>query len=324
MEKRYGAGLWAFGTGADRYNPSGLREPLTTEEKITRASQAKNLAGLELKYPTDFENLGVESVRDLLKKHGLKLSAINVNLSGDPRWRRGSITNIDEQLRRQAIERAQEAMDVAEDLGSNSLILWLGQDGHDYLFNDYQKAWELLLNGVFEIATHNDKVTAFLEYKHKEPRTHLMISNVAKALLVVGKLGLKNAGVVMDVGHAFMVDENAAESIALVNMNKTPLYIHFNDCYGYWDDDMIPGSVNFWKYIEIFYQLKKVGYEGWYDLDIYPYREDPVKSIEQGISFIDYMRRRIDENYPEIEKIIKEADVHEKVERTRKIFLKEY
>jgi len=128
----------------------------------------------------------------------------------------------------------------------------------------------------------------------------------------------------MDVGHAFMVDENAAESIALVSMNEAPLYIHFNDCYGYWDDDMIPGSVNFWRYIEIFYQLKKVGYEGWYDLDIYPYREDPVKSIEQGISFIDYMRGRIDENYEEIEKIIEEADVHEKMERTRKIFLKGY
>lgn len=324
MESRYGVGLWAFGTGADRYNPSGYHGSLTTQEKIEMASQVENLRGVELKYPTDFEGFGVELVKEILDAHGLQLSAINVNLSGDARWQRGSVTNTNEELRQQAVERSQKAVDAADAIGADSIVLWLGQDGHDYLFNDYQKAWQLLLNGLVEVASHNRKVIVYLEYKHKEPRTHLMISNVGKAILAAKATALANVGVIVDVGHGFMVDENVAESIALVHMNKTPLYMHFNDCYGYWDDDMVPGAVNIWKFLELFYQLKRIDYQGWHDLDIYPFREDPVEAVEQGVRFMDYMRRLVNKNYQEIEGLVEIADVHQKMEGMRRILLKEY
>jgi xylose isomerase len=100
--------------------------------------------------------------------------------------------------------------------------------------------------------------------------------------------------------------------------------MHFNDSYGFWDDDMIPGSVNFWRYVELFYQLKKIGYDGWHDLDIFPYREDPVRAVEQGISFIDYTRRQVDEHYGEIKSLVEEGDVHKTIDGLRKIFLRGY
>lgn len=62
--------------------------------------------------------------------------------------------------------------------------------------------------------------------------------------------------------------------------------VHFNNNYVFWDDDMIVGAINFWKYVELFYQLEKNEYDGWYDLDIFPYREDPAKAVDQCINFI--------------------------------------
>ncbi len=38
--------------------------------------------------------------------------------------------------------------------------------------------------------------------------------------------------------------------------------------------NLVPGAVNVWDHIEFFYWLRKLGYEGWFNIDIYPYRDD--------------------------------------------------
>ncbi len=324
MKEKYGSGLWAFGQVADRFNPRGYKFSLTTEQQIELAAKVKMLRGVELHYPTDFTQGEVEKIRGTLTKLNLEVPTICLNFFTEAKWQRGSLTSRDPKLRKEAIETAKEAMDIAPKLGSKACTLWLGQDGHDYLFNDYQRAWKWMLDGIKEIAGYNEKIMIFLEYKQKEPRTHMQIANVGKALHIVNRVGLKNLGMVIDVGHAFMSDENLAESVALVHGNGTPFTMHFNDAYGFWDDDMIVGSINFWKYVELFYQLKKVGYEGWYDLDIYPYREDAVKAVEQSLKFIDYMKKQVEKNYEEIDSLIEEGDTHKIIEGARKIFLKDY
>jgi len=324
MEEKYGSGLWAFGQVADRFNPRGYKVPLTTEQQMELAAKVKILRGVELHYPTDFKKDEVEKIRGILTRLNLEAPTICINFFTDPKWQRGSLTNRDPKLRKEAIETAKAAMDIAPKLGSKACALWMGQDGHDYLFNDYQKAWKWVLDGIKEIASYNEKLTVFLEYKQKEPRTHMQVANVGKALHIANRVGLKNVGVVIDVGHAFMSDENLAESVALVYGNGTPYTMHFNDAYGFWDDDMIVGSINFWRYVELFYQLRKVGYEGWYDLDIFPYREDAVKAVEQSLTFIDYVKKRVERNYEEIDALVEEGDVHKIIEGVRKIFLKDY
>jgi len=322
LKEKYGSGLWAFGQVADRFNPRGYKVPLTTEQQLELATKVKTLRGVELHYPTDFKRDEVEKVKAILTRCNLEVPTVCLNFFTESKWQKGSLTSKDPNLRKETIETAKDAIDIAGEIGSNACTLWLGQDGHDYLFYDHSRAWDWMLDGISEITRYNEKVKVFLEYKQKEPRTHLQISNVGKALFIVNKLGLKNLGVVIDVGHALMSDENLAESVEIVSRNETPFTMHFNDNYGYWDDDMIPGSVNFWRFVELFYQLKKIGYEGWYDLDIFPYREDPVRAVEQGIGFIGYMRRRVDEYYGEIKSLVEEGDVHKTIDGLRKIFLK--
>jgi len=324
MKEKYGSGLWVFSQVADRFNPSGYKVPLTIKQQLELAAKVKDLRGVELHYPTDFKKDEVEKVKAILTRCNLEVPTVCLNFFTESKWQKGSFTSKDPNLRRKAIETTKEAIDTAGEIGTNACTLWLGQDGHDYLFYDHGKAWDWMLEGISEVAHYNKKVKIFLEYKQTEPRTHILISNVGKALFIINVLGLKNLGIVIDVGHALMSDENLGESVEVVARNRTPLMMHFNDSYGYWDDDMIPGSVNFWKYVELFYQLKKVGYDGWYDLDIFPYREDSVRAVEQGISFIDYIRRQVDEHYGEINSLVGEGDVHKTIDGLRKIFLREY
>ena len=54
--------------------------------------------------------------------------------------------------------------------------------------------YDWMLEGLDECAAHNPNVKVSLEYKPKEPRTHIMINSTAKALLFVNTVNRPNLG----------------------------------------------------------------------------------------------------------------------------------
>jgi xylose isomerase len=179
-------------------------------------------------------------------------------------------------------------MEWAKQLNCEVIDLWFGQDGFDYpLQADYPKAWSLLIEGVTECADHLPEVKIVIEYKPKEPRTHCFVATVGKTLLLLEKVNKPNVGAMIDVGHALMGYENAAESAALLQyFGKKLFYMHFNDNWRYWDDDMTVGSVHTIETLELLYWLDHLDYHGWYALDIFPYREDGIKAANESIRWI--------------------------------------
>ncbi|MEN2974567.1 MAG: hypothetical protein ABDH32_03190 [Candidatus Caldarchaeales archaeon] len=86
--------------------------------------------------------------------------------------------------------------------------------------------------------------------------------------------------------------------------------------------NMIVGSINLLRFIEFFHTLHDINYDGWYDLDIYPYREDPIKACEQSIKFVDYILTTVKEHYQELSHVIKLDNPYEALETVWRIFLK--
>ena len=84
-------------------------------------------------------------------------------------------------------------------------------------------------------------------------------------------------------------------------------HLHFNDNYFIADDDMPVGSVHFLHFVELIYWLKKLGYSGWYSLDLYPYRDDPDEACKTSIHFIRMIEKMV-------EKKLKDLDFHEMAE----------
>ena len=111
----------------------------------------------------------------------------------------------------------------------------------------------------------------------------MQIATVGKALYLVNKIGLDNLGVTVDFGHALMGQENPADSACLLAREGKLFNVHFNDAYRYWDDDMMVGVINFWETVEFLYHTIRTGYDGYYGLDMYPFREDPVRTTELSI-----------------------------------------
>jgi xylose isomerase len=320
MDVKYAIGLWLFGHLADRFTEYRAQKELS--EKFAEAAKVEGIHGLEVIYPAEFGEQQVDQVRLLLEKHNLEIAGIIVDVYGLPKWMYGSLTSRDKEIRRDAVQLSQEAMDVANKLGCKTLTLWLGQDGYDYPFQaDYEKGWSWLVEGVRETAEYRSDVNVSLEYKLKEPRTHLYIGTVGKAILLTKEVGLRNVGVTIDVGHALVANENPSESIALLNRDGKLFHVHFNDNYRYWDDDMLVASVHLWEYVEVFYWLRKINYEGWISLDVYPYREDVRKFCQTSIKNLDLVSRLVDViGTPSLDECIAKGDPTETADVLRRIF----
>jgi len=224
----------------------------------------------------------------------------------------------------EVIELIKDGVDVARKLNVKNITTCPLQDGHDYLFSNHRERWRLLIDGLKDISSYLQNEILHLEYKHKEPRMHCLISNIGKAMYVINHVGSDRLGVTIDTGHAIMVDQNLAESLYLLAESNMPMMIHLDDCYGYWDDDMIVASINLLKFIEFLYALENVGYDGWYDLDLYPYREDPIKACSHSLKIIHYIRTIIKENKNKLDEAIKCDDPHKALDTVWSLFLRDF
>ncbi len=67
-----------------------------------------------------------------------------------------------------------------------------------------------------------------------------------------------------------------------------------NDNMRGWDDDMIAGSVHPIELFEFFYTLRKNNWEGVWQLDQFPFREDSIAAANSAIGFLKRIERALD------------------------------
>lgn len=284
MNVRYAVISGFLGRVADRFTQ--YHPHRTLAERFELASQIEGLDGFELVYPSDFEDL--EGVRSLLEEYGFGVSAVNLNVKRDPKWRYGSFTAKDPVIRADAVRDMKAAMDLAADLRVDKVTCCPLIDGHDYVFQmDYGQAWRWFVRSIREAARHRSDIRISMEYKMSEPRVRTILPNVGRALYLCDQVGLPNVGVTLDIGHAIQAGENPAESLALLAEGGIPVYIHTNDNPGDWDWDMLPASVHLWEWLELFYYLQEMDYQGWMAMDIMPKQMEPLATFEAAIQILE-------------------------------------
>ena len=70
--------------------------------------------------------------------------------------------------------------------------------------------------------------------------------------------------------------------------------VHVNDNYRNWDWDLMPGTVNYWDWLETLLVLDEVGYDGWLVADVFPSRIDPVDTFSATYRSIDFGNQILD------------------------------
>jgi sugar phosphate isomerase/epimerase len=293
---RFSANINTFNACADRYVLSGYGERLNTDQLIELATQVEGLSGVEVVGTWHVNDSNVDRLRTQIKDAGLEVTCVTPDIWASSKWGWGSFAANDPAVRRAAVEEVKRSMEWAKQLDCEVVDLWFGQDGYDYPFQaDYHAAWDRIIAGTVECAEHLPEVKLVLEYKPKEPRAHCFIGTVGKTLLLIEQVKKPNVGAMIDVGHALMAYESMAESAALLHyFGDNLFYMHFNDNWRLWDDDLTAGSVHTIELLELLYWLDRLNYDGWYALDIFPYREDGVRAATESIRWIQGLHGLLD------------------------------
>ncbi len=293
-QQKYGAGIWHFATYVDRYATDGYGPPRTLIEMIDLAGQVDDLSVVDINYPFADPDLSLDAVEAALARNNLSVIGITPEIYTQ-QFAKGAFTNPDPGIRRLANEMCNDAANVVRRFGANYVKLWPGQDGWDYPFQvDHRKLWQMSIDGVGELAGQNPDLNFVIEYKPREPRVHMSYDSVARTLLGIEKMGVANVGILLDFGHSLYGGESPADAAQLAIDHGRLFGMDVNDNLRSWDDDLIAGSVHPIELFEFFYTLRKNKWEGVWQLDQFPFREDSVAAANSAIGFLKAVERALD------------------------------
>lgn len=306
---KYSVILGNLGNTCDRFC-KGYKDNPSTEEMLALAVQIPYVEGIELVGTWDIRPDNVKDMKKRMADYGKTCVSIIPDTFTDMAYGKGMVTNLDPAVRQKGLDYLRQMSEIALEMECGIVNMWMAQDGYDYLLTaDYNQEREWLREATTTLATEFPTLKFALEYKPKEPRNFSYHARMSDTILAAKESNCTNVGVCIDTGHSFVAGENVAEAVVLAKRAGDMLFhMHFNDNHGMWDDDMIVGSVHSTVYIDLFYQLKKTGYNGWLSMDQYPYRENATDAIGESIHWVRRFEQIVDENFDEIDALVKMND----------------
>ena len=282
--------LGTLGRYADRFHEYQRSRSLA--ERLEIAKTIPRTHGVEPVYPQD---LGADCEKiPAVKSSGLAVSAVNVNVKSEDKFRLGSFTNPDPGIRREAIGYLKAGMDAAIELITDMITVCPLIDGWDYPFQvDYSKQWAWMIEAFGEACAHRQDVRVSIEYKAYEVRNRIVLPNMGRTLHFCDVVGAQNLGVTMDVGHAFIAGETPAAELCIGHAAGRIFYIHFNDNDRGADWDMLPASVNFWETLETLYYMRQLGWDGWVAYDVFTRTGDNAEAVAATFQIMEDMQKLI-------------------------------
>jgi L-rhamnose isomerase / sugar isomerase len=255
---------WGYGNSGTRFHvfpwPGAAR---TVRERIDDAALVHRLTGccpsVALHIPWDRVD-DWAALRDYANVRGIRIGAINPNLFGDDAYRLGSICHPEARVRTQALEHCRECVEIAQQVGSTIISLWLA-DGTNYSGqDDLRSRHARLAAGLEELyALMPPGMRLLVEYKFFEPSFYSTdLPDWGTAAMLCRQLG-PQAQVLVDTGH-HPQGTNVEQIVAVLLAQGLLGGFHFNN-RKYADDDLIVGSIDPFELFRIMREIASGGAE---------------------------------------------------------------
>ena len=238
---------WAYGNSGTRFHVypwAGAARDV--HERIADAGLVHKLTGccptVALHIPWDRVDDWAALAR-YAESQGVRIGAINPNVFGDDAYRLGSLCNPDGAVRRRAIDHCLECIEIAGEVGSKVVSLWLA-DGTNYPGQDSLRGRYARLNSSLDeiYAALPVGLRLLVEYKFFEPAFFSTdLPDWGTAALICRRLG-PQAQVLVDTGHHAQ-GTNVEQIVALLLAEGLLGGFHFNN-RKYADDDLIVGAID--------------------------------------------------------------------------------
>jgi xylose isomerase len=252
---RFSFGPWNIHEGADPFGPP-VRPSWDFDEKL---SVYKQLGFDAVQFHDDdavpnLDDLSpaqlreqARTVRDKLSENGLVAEFVAPRLWEHPMTIDGAYTANDPKARAYAIDRSKRAADIARELDTDLLVLWLAREG-TYMreAKDAVQATHQLLEAINTLLEYDTSLRIAIEPKPNEPMDLAYIPTMGHALA----LGLQTrdpsrVGVLMESAHSVLAGLDPADEIAFAMASSKLWSVHLNDQNGLkFDQDRSFGAVD--------------------------------------------------------------------------------
>ncbi len=292
-EDRFSFGLWTVGwQGVDVFG-TAIRPPLDPAEAIGRLSDLgaygitfhdNDVFAFDADAATRAAAIG--SLRGALDATGLVVPMVTTNLFSHPVFRDGGFTNNDRDVRRFAIRKVLDQIDLAAELGARVFVAWGGREGAESgaakdvkaALDRYAEAFNVLGDYVLE---QGYDLRFAIEPKPNEPRGDILLPTVGHALAFINELAHPElVGLNPEVGHEEMASLNYAHGLAQALWHGKLFHIDLNGQTGpRYDQDLRFGAGNargaFWT-VDI---VENGGYDGPRHFDYKPPRTEDMDGV---------------------------------------------
>ena len=275
-------GPWNIHEGADPFGPT-VRKTLIFGKKL---KMYKTLGFDGVQFHDDdavpkMNDLSPKQIREeaaslkkILTDEGLVAEFVAPRLWEDPRTIDGGYTNNDPECRQYAIDRSKRAIDIADALGTNLIVLWLAREG-TYIreAKDSKQAVDRLAEAITVMLQYNPKIRIAIEAKPNEPMDHTYLPTIGHAIgLGMLTSDASRVGCVIESAHAILAGLDPSDEMGYALAHHKLWSVHLNDQNGLkFDQDKSFGSVDLRRAFNQVRLLDKYDYgmQGeWVGLDV--------------------------------------------------------
>ena len=257
----------------------------------------------------------VKGFRAALDETGLRVPMATTNLFSQPVFKDGAFTANDPKVRRFAVKKTFEAIDLGAELGANIYVMWGGREGLEceaakdvrVALDRYREAVDLCCAYVRE---RGYEMVFALEPKPNEPRGDMFLPTVGHALAFINELQWPDmVGLNPEFAHETMSGLNFTHAVAQALWHSKLFHIDLNaQRAGKYDQDFRFGSEGIRDAFYVVKLLEDSGWQGMRHFDAHPYRTED----EQGVwDFVTGCMRTYEILADKAERFRHDADIQE-------------
>jgi xylose isomerase len=292
-EHRFTFGLWTVGNpGRDPFGHE-VRAPLDPVESVRRLAEL-GAYGVNF-HDNDLVPFGssdheresiVKRFRKALDDTDMKVPMATTNLFSRPVFKEGAFTANDPDVRRFAVRKTLDAIDLGAELGAEVYVMWGGREGVEadaakdvrLALDRYKEAVDLCCE---HIRDRNYGMRIALEPKPNEPRGDIFLPTVGHALAFINELEWPEmAGLNPEFAHETMSGLNFTHGVAQALWHGKLFHIDLNaQRIGKFDQDFRFGSEGIRDAFYLVRLLEDSGWDGMRHFDAHAYRTENEEGV---------------------------------------------
>jgi len=292
-EHQFTFGLWTVGNqGRDPFGHE-VRPPIDPAESVRRlaalGAYGVNLHDNDLvphgSTPSERETI-LKRFRTALDETGMRVPMATTNLFSLPIFKEGAFTANDPQVRRFAVRKTLDSIDLGAELGATVYVMWGGREGVEAdaakdvraALDRYKEAVDLCCEYIRE---RGYAMRIALEPKPNEPRGDMFLPTVGHALAFINELEWPGmVGLNPEFAHETMSGLSFTHAVAQTMWHDKLFHIDLNaQRIGKYDQDFRFGSEGIRDAFYLVRLLEDSGWDGMRHFDAHAYRTEDADGV---------------------------------------------